>query len=1027
MKYYFTEKFIVRQPLLPIHNNLSAKKEKSILKNTPLFEEAIYLSSPEFYKEMIRFLESSDSNDERIIKSLNKYINRMTNRSTPFGLFGNCGIGKWGIKNQSKGSTNLTRKTRLDMLYLCELYSFLMTQPSVQNEVMFFPNSSLYVLGEMLRYIEYTIIDDNRSYHITEVNCTEELELLLNFSNKGARYNDLIQCLASMGHSQEDSIEFLNDCIQSQLLVSEIEPTVTGEDNLEKILNILSKINDPNIIYIYNILKGIKLGLQNLDYGQNSSEDYKSIIYQLKQIKKVSINEKYLFQVDSFRNDLELSLDKKIQSELIEAIEVLSILVGSENTGNSNLIRFKHAFNARYEESFVALSEVLDAESGIGYPKGTKNGYSDLTNGINMTRENKTGVIKKISINHHTKFLNNLLEQSQNNSLKSIGISKKQLFENGFENKKEKLPLSMSAMVTLLKGEKLHLEGLSGPSAINVLSRFGHGSNEIKSLIEEIVNKEDSLTNDILLAEILHLPEGRIGNIILHPKYRKYEIPYLAGSVNHEFSIPISDLEVGIKRNMIVLRSKSLNKIILPRLSNAHSYRLNALPLYHFLCDIQTQFTKRSLFFEWPDLGSEKTFYPRLEVGNVIISPAMWRIKLDRLSELAKGKLPFHEFADNGIPSKVVYSEGDNTLMIDLEKLDFLKILVDACKNSDSVILKEYLDITEQFQNTDGNFAHQLIIPVCNTEPNMDLIAMQSIELDKERNKQVKKTFIPGSEWVYFKIYCGKQACERIISTELNNLIKIIKEKGLIESWFFVRYEDPEHHLRLRFRLAQAENFGKLIQFLNNYIQDWINKKLVYKILLDTYIREVERYLSEKISSVEYLFYADSEATNSYLTSLSGNIERSRWLFALKSIDELLKDFGLNDDEKIAFLEEPITYFKKEFGADKSLLQKINKKFKLHCSEINQFFEEDLASSIILKERSEKSADSIKEIKKFYINNIVKKNLPALIADLTHMLANRLFPFDQRFQEYIVYEILSIYYKFIKHAGSKKSLEKRID
>src|SRR5690606_29134413 len=107
-----------------------------------------------------------------------------------------------------------------------------------------------------------------------------------------------------------------------------------------------------------------------------------------------------------------------------------------------------------------------------------------------------------------------------------------------------------------------------------------------------------------------------------------------------------------------------------PRLSNAHSYTLNALPLYHFLCDIQTQFSLRSLFFEWPDFGYKPSFFPRLSVGNAIISPAMWNIKVSTLTNLLKDSEQSKELQKLGVPRKVLFAEGDNTLVIDLTNKD---------------------------------------------------------------------------------------------------------------------------------------------------------------------------------------------------------------------------------------------------------------------------------------------------------------------------------------------------------------------
>src|SRR5439155_17414597 len=129
-------------------------------------------------------------------------------------------------------------------------------------------------------------------------------------------------------------------------------------------------------------------------------------------------------------------------------------------------------------------------------------------------------------------------------------------------------------------------------------------------LVQEITNTEQEHNPDIVFAEIVHLPESRVGNILLHPSFREYEIPFLArSSVDGHHQIPLQDLFVSIKDNKVLLRSASLNKQVIPRLSSAHNYSRNALPVYQFLCDLQLQGHKAGLGFYW---GSLEGFYSQL-------------------------------------------------------------------------------------------------------------------------------------------------------------------------------------------------------------------------------------------------------------------------------------------------------------------------------------------------------------------------------------------------------------------------------
>jgi hypothetical protein len=118
---------------------------------------------------------------------------------------------------------------------------------------------------------------------------------------------------------------------------------------------------------------------------------------------------------------------------------------------------------------------------------------------------------------------------------------------------------------------QLLLAGASGPSGARVLGRFCHADSDLAAAVSSHLAAEEALSRGAVFAEIVHLPEGPLGNLVSRPTLRTYEIPYLGRSIAPaERQIPLSDLRVSIRGRRIVLRSAKLEREVVPRLTSAH-------------------------------------------------------------------------------------------------------------------------------------------------------------------------------------------------------------------------------------------------------------------------------------------------------------------------------------------------------------------------------------------------------------------------------------------------------------------------
>jgi len=194
-------------------------------------------------------------------------------------------------------------------------------------------------------------------------------------------------------------------------------------------------------------------------------------------------------------------------------------------------------------------------------------------------------------------------------------------------------------------------------------------------LTSAIVQKETNYHSDKILAEIVHIPESRTGNILRRPILRNFEIPYLSNSgVAMEYQIGLNDLMVSIKNNAIVLRSKKHNKVIIPCLSNAHNFSNKSLPIYHFLADLQSQNVKPIYNFSWGVLETHYNYFPRVVYKDIILCKAKWSVTKKEIESFYTQKRsfllnPITVWRTNrNIPRFVNLVHFENTLLIYFKK-----------------------------------------------------------------------------------------------------------------------------------------------------------------------------------------------------------------------------------------------------------------------------------------------------------------------------------------------------------------------
>ncbi|GHU91028.1 hypothetical protein FACS1894155_10160 [Bacteroidia bacterium] len=696
--YNVFDSFFIRVSQSPF-NSLEEDSFEVKIQN-PLVQEAIYVASPVLYTELQKYLSGNIPNKDekrRIESALYRYISRMSSRCTPFGLFAGCSPGR--ITDGDKTNIvlgNFNRVTRLDMYFLCTLSQELSKLSGIRENMKYYLNTTLYPVGKKYRYVEYQYVKSRRIHRITSVVRSVYLDVLLKMAGKGVKINELLTYLVDNKIEPDEALAFIEELIDSQIIVGEISPSVTGDDFFTRIIRILEELNTNELLI--SSVKEIQKMLYQLDSNQkNNMELYRNIIQKIKEIK-IPYEERFLFQVDMTRNVVKATLGNDIVNELQSVMTFLNkITFGSKN---ETLKQFQQAFYSRYEYREVSLMEVLDPEIGIGYPVNKESGdISPLLENFYVPGQAGQGMNFQSNI-----FLSVLFQ-------KTLEVLKRNEHEivlcdddvKNFNTHWDDLPLTIHSMFEILKSGSdnpmILLNGFFGVCGANLLARFAHTDENIARFVDEVAAKEQELASDVLLAEIAHLPDSRVGNVLSRPHIRDYEILYLSNSdLPENRLVYMSDLYLSVRQGRICLRSKKLKKEIIPRLTNAHNYRNSSMPVYRFLCDMQMQHGRGGLYFNWGYLSNELNFLPRVRYRNTILSLATWKIKTREMKHLfaiedeeqlimetGKWKEKYH------LPQKMLLPDGDNELLVDWENARSIRALFSVIKKRETISLKEFL------------------------------------------------------------------------------------------------------------------------------------------------------------------------------------------------------------------------------------------------------------------------------------------------------------------------------------------------
>lgn len=994
----------------------------------PEIREALFVASPDLEIGLEAWRRDPESKKgRRAEEALVRYVLRMTSRATPFGLFSGCSVGRIGGETRLALSPReeYRRRTRLDMDYLFALAEDLEASPELRPSLRFRPNSSLYRAAGRWRYAESRRQGFVLVHQLVGVDANPYLDETLRRAEGGATPGELARALVESDPDGEIELAeaegFVGELIDTQLLVSDLSPPVTGR---EPAADLIAQLAEHAVtVPVAERLRQARAALAGLDAGRVGDAgpaSYREIAQGLGELP-ARIDLRRIFQVDMVKPAPGSTLGPEVLAEIERGIRLLRRV--ADVPREDPLGEFRRLFVDRYGFAReVPLVEALDEESGIGFRRshGAAAEGSPLLAGLAFP-EDPADLALPASAWHRV-LVSKLAEALAAGTREiEIGDDLEGLPEDRLPPQPDAFQVMMvlaaSSPEALARGDfKLFLRNAFGPSGARLLGRFCDADEELRRCLQDHLKAEEALQPDALFAEIVHLPEGRVGNILWRPVLRPSEIPYLGRSgAAAERLLPITDLLVSVAGQEIVLRSPRLGRRVVPRLTSAHNYGQGSLGLYRFLCSLQAQGTREALYWSWGSLDAAP-FLPRVASGRLVLERARWRVsagevrRLDALQGAERYRAVQAWRTERRLPRWVALVERDNELALDLDNVLCLDAFLALARRSPPADLVELFPSPDELCATgpEGRFLHEISIPVVRRhEPPAARPAAPPATL--------RRTFPPGSEWLYAKLYSGTSTADRVLREALGPLIREALAGGAADRWFFLRYGDPDWHLRVRWHGDPRRLHQEVLPALEHTVSGLIEEGLVWRFQLDTYDREVERYGgAEGIELAERLFWVDSEAVLALLETLEGiDGADARWRLALAGIDRLLADLGFAGAEKLEMLRRMQESSAREVRANAAFVQQLADRLRRERPSLEELLEPELAAGhplapgfAVLDERSRRLAPIASELRARERAGRLAFGVGDLALSFVHMFTNRLLRSEGRAHEVVLYDFL---------------------
>ncbi len=919
---------LIRAPLLPVETYLGlrpaggggnrppeADRQRSLqrlLTTDARIAAAVAVGSPSLFDALERSGLAGADAARRSAKLL-RYLIRMSSRPTPYGLFAGVGIARWGAATSLSLSRERPRtRTRPDMAWLLRLVFRLESEPEVRAQLRYLANPRVLARAGRMYLPAPAPSTDGGPGAAVSVRETPVVTAALELARTPIEHERLVAALAARpGATAEKAERLVEELWRQTLLLTDLRPPLTGVNPAEYVARRLADV--PAAEQAREQLAAALAAMAAWDQlpWERAADGYRALA---RPADPGGGGTPVAPQVDMALPLNGCEISRAVAGEAARAAELLLRLTPLPD-GLPHLAAYRDAFEARYgHEREVPLLELLDPGFGLGPPPLHAHGAS----GPDPRRAGQRNQAL------HDLAVRALRDRNLVVDLDDDMLSQLETCSPGPGNVPSSLDLSLfvaAASAAELDAGRFQVvvgPNLGATAAGRNLGRFADllGEQALAGL-GEIGSAEQAHRPGARWAELVYLPgHFRSANVTVRPHPRRYEIAVGATpGVGPSRVIPLGELVVGIRAGRFYVRWPRYDADVIG--CAGHMLNNMAAPdVCRFLDDVRGDRLAQLSGFDWGP-ASALPVLPRVQAGRIVLSLARWRLGRRAAQELAGGGPG--EFPGRlagwrqrwQVPRYACLRFADNRLLLDLEdpaQADELSAELAKVEGAGQVVIEEALPGPDGawMPGPAGRFISEIVVPLVLRPPDVTGSSARPVPARLATTRD--RIRAPGSDWLFAKLYCPRALHDDLLTGPVPELCEQALAADTADDWFFIRYADPDPHLRLRFHGQPDRLTGKLLPEVLAWADALLTGGLCSRLCLDTYDREVERYGGPAAMSLaESVFGADSRFTVEALRlSRTGVLGFDLTTLGVLSIDQLLGSLGASPAERLAWYRERV-------------------------------------------------------------------------------------------------------------------------